>query len=344
MTIQLPPNNGTVTPNFSRPDGGTVTGPSHNTALPDPAAWQNTPPSLPPLPPFTGSQVPIPPPLDGKNGTETRDNLVGKFITLLERGIGVGKAAHSPKATHDSGDGTGKPQDGGGGGSGSGDGNGKTISPSNRHFSVEDLLAVLVTESAQEYKLTSAETQFDTAQKIGILTDEVSKMKSGAKDREIGAILSGVGTLAQGIAQGVGAGVGLRGVNTANAKVTEEVTEVSKQTDLVTQQPKVLDATSQAQIFNMWNSKATSMEQLIQSSGTGLQGGMNLGQGVEEGNAADDDAAKTKDERDAAEADSLHDNAQGMKQQYMQVMQDFVDRAKSLEESQDQTNKAVVQA
>jgi hypothetical protein len=341
MTIQLPPNNGTHAPNFSRPDDGTVTALPHNATSPDPATWQNTPPSLPPVGPVGGGQVPIPPPADPKSDPKTRENLVEKFVNLLERGIGVGKATHPPKKADGSGDGSSTPP--GGGDTGGGDGNGNTVHPS-KHFSIEDLLGLLITESAQEFKMTSAETQFDISQKISTLTDEVKQMKSGAKDREIGSVLAGVGTLAQGIAQGVGAGVGLRGVSMANAKVSEEVTAVSQQTDVLTQQPKVLDATSQAQIFNMFNAKATSAEQLIQSGGTGLQGGMNIGQGVEESKAADDDAAKTKDDRDAAEDDSLHDNAQSMKQQYLQAMQDFIDRAKSLEDSEDQTNKSVVQA
>ena len=64
---------------------------------------------------------------------------------------------------------------------------------------------------------------------------------------------------------------------------------------------------------------------------------MGILQGEDDAQAAGDDASKAEADKAAADDDSLHETALGMKQEYLSVMQDFLDKEKGWEQSQDQT-------
>jgi hypothetical protein len=373
MTIQLSPNN----PNLpSLPGGDDITSRrAHHAdgANATNAADPSNPYDLPPnelgqsahRAPAGENRVPLALPPQDKTGGQAGKDLNDKFLLLLDRGH---DAAGSNSAQNGGNDGG---ADDNGGGNSDGGGSGGT--QSTHHFSIEDVMQLLVTESGLGFKMSAMQTQLATEQKVGALDDEISQIRGAGKDRKIGSILSNVGTMALGFAQVAGAGVSLKGVtaaadeidNTANAMEgpssksaspanedgdieMEDLSEGNggENKPLVDQpadnKPNTLDPVSRSQMFNRLTAKSQAISQMIGGLGQMTQGGLNVGQAEQESKATQRDAAKTNDEKDAAIDDSLHDNAQNFKQQLLQAMQDYVDRGKNLEQSQSQTMKDIM--
>lgn len=358
-----------------------ATGPG-NVNAPDPASWHDVPSNevgrskhndaLP------NGQVPLTLPPEDKTGGNARKNVTDKFRTLLEQSNDAKNHADQNLGGNNKlGDSNGGGDDGGG------DGNDTKVPQ--KHFSIEDLLQLLVTESAIGFKLSAMQTQLATEQKVGALNSEVSEIRSAGKDREIGSILAGVGTMAAGAAQIAGAGISLKGVTAATSEIDATAQSLDnaasrpagtdpndiEMEDLpggkgggykplaseppadesISDDPSVkeaetekdgMSAIAKSNMFTRLTAKSQAISQVVSSLGQMTQGGMNLGQGIQESNAVKHDAAKTTDEKDAAIDDSLHDNAQNVKQQLMQAMQDYVERGKNLEQSQAQTMKDIM--
>lgn len=320
MTIQFQTNHSPLPNQLGT--GDSPTGPVHHSGAPapvslNPASWHDVPPDLSTHAKHhshTEGSVTLPPPPAGDTDPTTQQNLTDKFGQFLN--VSAGNNARNEN-------------DGGG------DGGGNPLKPPTHHFDSDDLMMLLITEGAESMKLYSAQTQLATTERITALSSEVTEMLDAAKDTKFAGILGGVGTMAAGATQVASAGINLKGVSVASKEIdltAEEMTANDKGT---------LDAISKAQMFNRLTASYSAWGQVTSGSGQMLQGGMNVWQSIKQSDANKHDAAKAEDEKAAVAAEALHDNAQNMKQQAMQVMQDYVDRGKNMEQSRDQTMKAI---
>ncbi|WP_129781740.1 hypothetical protein [Peristeroidobacter soli] len=215
--------------------------------------------------------------------------------------------------------------------------------PPAKAFSIDDVLQLLVREGADGFKEEAQQTQQAAKEKIEFLGSEEADMRSAGKDREFGAIMGGVGTIAQGAAGMVGAGLSGAGFVAGNNAITNANTQLAAGAPEGAPAP-TLDAQASAQIYSQASGGYNAWSQGTSSLGTAGQGGLNVGQGTEESAASRADAAKAAAEKGATEEDALHDNAQAMKQQYLSTAQDFVDKRKAMEQSHDETMKAIMRA
>ncbi len=274
-------------------------------------------------------RIPVTAPPSGDTDPATRQQLVDKFSSL----------------TND------PPTQAGDGGQDGGDGNnGDDLQSPTQPFDIDEVLQLLVKESADGFKMAATQTQLATTEKVEFLTDEASDIRSAGSDRMVGSILAGVGSVAQGLTALGGAGVSARGATLGNAEVGQAEAQLQQkyasdpQAQAQNPNPPVLDPTARATLYNQGSAKWTNYSQITSSSGAVTQGGFNIGQGDEESKATREDAAKADAEKGAAEEDALHDNASAIKQQYLSVMQDYVEKRKSLEQSHDETMKAAARA
>jgi len=291
--------------------------------------------------------IPIPPPPAGETDPMTRNLLGDRFHSLLNGGNdgnGGNDANQNDNGGNDS---------------------GNVNPPPLRHLTIDDLLQLLTTESAEGFKMAAKQTQLATTEKMEALTDMASDILGAGKDRRLGSILAGVGTMGQGVAQMGGAGVSLRGISAATTQIDTAGAQaananaaaaanngaagVEAGADAAAVAPAAvnngtLDAISRAQIFNNLTAAPQSVAQGIGGVASTFQGGMSVGQAAQESDAVTEDADKTSAEKAAAADDALHDNAQNQKQQYLQVMQDYNDKKKNLEQSTDQTAKTIARS
>jgi hypothetical protein len=325
MTIHFQPNPNTASlPDQSVPGSPFPSQSPLGKAKADTQLIQSAPPGATPTQPLPPAallehRVPVTAPPSGDTDPATRQHLVDKFSSLV----------NNPATPA---------------------GDGAQQNPSPQPFDIDAVLQLLVKESADGFKMAATQTQLATTEKVEFLTGEASDIRSAGSDRMVGSILAGVGSVAQGLTALGGAGVSARGATLGNAEVGQAETQLQQQyaSDPQAQaqnpSPPVLDPTTRATLYNQGSAKWTNYSQITSSSGAVTQGGFNIGQGDEESKATREDAAKADAEKGATEEDALHDNASAMKQQYLSVMQDYVEKRKSLEQSRDETMKAVARA
>jgi len=197
-----------------------------------------------------------------------------------------------------------------------------TASSPEQKFSIDAVLHLLLSVSVDEFKESQKQAQEDVQEKISELDVSAQDMQAAAKQRLSGAIAAGAGAIVAGTLGMVAAGVNIRGAVNANSQI-----------DAL----KLDDAGARAGEFTRLTAGTSGFATSAQGVGQGLQGGMGILQGEDDAQAAGDDAAKAEADKAAADDDSLHETAASMKQEYMSVMQDFLDKEKGWEQSQDQT-------
>lgn len=190
------------------------------------------------------------------------------------------------------------------------------------NFSFDAVLHLLLSVSVDEFQESQKQAQEDVQEKISELDTSAQDLQTAAKERLSGAIAAGAGAIVSGTLGMVAAGANIKGAVGANSKI-----------DAL----KLDDAGARAGEFTRLTSSTSGFANSAQGVGQGLQGGMGILQGEDDAQAAGDDAAKAEADKAAADDDSLHETALGMKQEYLSVMQDFLDKEKGWEQSQDQT-------
>jgi hypothetical protein len=191
------------------------------------------------------------------------------------------------------------------------------------NFSFDAVLHLLLSVSVDEFKESQKQAQEDVAEKISELDASAQDLQTAANERLSGAIAAGAGAIVAGTLGVVAAGANFGGALRANSAIAAD-------SGLTTVADK-------AAAFTQLTSSTTAFSGSAQSVGQGLQGGMGILQGEDDAQAAGDDTAKAEADKAAADDDSLHETALGMKQEYLSVMQDFLDKEKGWEQSQDQT-------
>jgi|GEM_PF-2057097 len=198
---------------------------------------------------------------------------------------------------------------------------GATPGPSPRKaFRFEDILHLLLNVSVEQFKEAREEAHLDLEEKVSEMRESASEIEKAAADRKAGAIFAAAGQIVAGSAGVLGGAAGGVGAFKGNAAIDAS-----------------MSATEQAATFQRASAGWNTAGSIGQSVGGVGQGGLNVGQADEESKAAGEDAAKARADTAAADEDALHENAVSMRQQYMGVMQDFIEKEKSWEQSQDQT-------
>ena len=346
MTIQFSPNHPTSLPDHHRPEETNAGHVRHDGAdsvhSQHPAGWRDMPPddwshASPHQRSHVEGQVPLPPPPHGEGKPETRKHLAEKFNLIVTKEADTHrneKAGPQDDATQarDSTRADGQSQN-----ANSGNASGET--KPNRHFNVEDALALLVKVSGEDFKMYNSQTQAAANEKVQRLEGQAKDTADAGKDREIGSIAAASATALAGVVSVVGAGI-----SGASAVKADIAVNSLKQMDPVTNTLKDMDMSTKVQQFANLTARSNAVSQGLSAGGSAAQGGMNVMQGVDDYDASLDDADKTQEEAAASADDALHDNAQNAKQQYQQVMQDFVDREKTIEQTRSQTDMAIAHA
>jgi hypothetical protein len=192
----------------------------------------------------------------------------------------------------------------------------------NQNFSFDAVLHLLLTVSVDEFKESQKQAQEDVEEKISELDASAQDLQTAAHERLLGAVAAGAGAIVSGTLGFVAAGANFGGALRANSAINATTG---------------LGASDKAGEFSRLTSSTTAVSSTLQGTGQGLQGGMGILQGEDDAEAAGDDADKARADKAAADDDSLHETALGMKQEYLSVMQDFLDKEKGWEQSQDQT-------
>ncbi len=116
-----------------------------------------------------------------------------------------------------------------------------------------------------------------------------------------------------------GSAIGFRGVWTANRDIGG-----------------IADPTVRANEFQRLSGMSAHLQTGLQNYGQGSQGMGSVLQGVNDASATSEEAEKQAADKAATAYDAAHEQATNMKQQYLAVLQDYLDKAKSREQSRDQ--------
>ena len=191
-----------------------------------------------------------------------------------------------------------------------------------QNFSFDAVLHLLLTVSVDEFQESQKQAQEDVEEKISELDTSAQDLQAAAHQRLSGAIAAGAGAIVAGTLGMAAAGANFGGALRANSAIGANAD---------------LAAGDKAGEFTRLTANTSAFSNSSQGIGQGLQGGMGILQGEDDAQAAGDDASKAEADKAAADDDSLHETALGMKQEYLSVMQDFLDKEKGWEQSQDQT-------
>ncbi len=261
-----------------------------------------------------GGQVPLeppPPPPSVMSVQKSRESLVAKFLPLLPDTDRNGNRIENPISP---------PPNGGG------RDDGGAPPPRHRDVSLDAVLHLLLNSSVQQFQEAQLEAREDTQEKMADMDTAAADIKAAAKQRLTGAIAAGSGAIVAGTLSIAGAGINLKGGMVANKAL--DAMEVGEQGLNVNSRPLAFQSATYAY---------SGAAQVVQGSGQGLQGGMGILQAEDEESGAEDDAAKAEADKAVADDDALHDTAASQRQEYLSVMQDFLDKEKGLEQSEDQT-------
>lgn len=158
-------------------------------------------------------------------------------------------------------------------------------------------------------------------QQMAALDRTADELEAGAQKRLIGSIVQGVGQGVSGFAQIASSGINMNTARNANSALN---------------QTTGLDATTRGQEFNRLTAQANGIAGMVQGSGQFSQAMMGTGAAVTEQGAAAHDAAKVRADKAATAYAAQHDMHTAFRQQYLSMIQDALQTAKSYEQSQAQ--------
>jgi hypothetical protein len=249
-----------------------------------------------PTPLLFQGQLPLAPPPDGTTSSSTANGLTQKCQVLLR------DPADSPPAV---------PPDP------------PPAPPPTPHltFSIQAVMALLIDAASKDFKEAQQETQMNLQQKLSEMDASANQIIAAAAKRLKGALVAGAGQIVLGGLSAIGGAVSLGGAARANFSLSK-------------QQP-ALDLGTQAQVFQQKTAVTSAAYNVMQGVGQAQQGGMSIWQGQEDRDAAGSDKDKAEDDKAVAGLEALHESASSMKQQYLALMQDLVQKAQALEQSHD---------
>jgi hypothetical protein len=195
-------------------------------------------------------------------------------------------------------------------------------------FDIDAILHLLVAESSTEYRQAAQASQQDLLQKVKDLEASESDMKSEAQKKFGGQLALGIGQMVAGTLTVVGSGVSARGAISADSRLNLT---------------SGLDPQQNATQFQRLTSSSSAMAGALQGTGTATQGAMGVVQGTQDKSASYEEADKEEADKAATSEDAAHEAAQNLKQQYQAVIQDFLDKEKSLEQTQNETTMGIAQ-